>query len=842
EYIAEAEDVNGKISSISFIVHPRENIQPQVRLVAPKEGQYIVAGAIQLQAVVAFADDGEIKPESDITLFVDGVRVSTKWRVYSESGANSAFDEIYDELESLYDQKTATEYGRADSKNSGVYYGSFSMPEGIVRVSEPLEIKAVIQDKKGALSSHVVTVIAAPDEVKPEVLIWQPDFAYAPIENTDFTLSLSAYDNVKVSRIEVYQGYGISLPDGQYIDGDWPNLLLTINNIPAVDAVPVSVENIDTPVYEKTLHVPSIPEILANLSPDLMGKFNENYRIDYRVRIRVVDSNGNENISYSSFPVRIDERPVIDFVEPLPGASVVEGDRLYVNVHGFDDVGLAYVRLTAYHGNETEADKISELKISGGPYNYLVDVPAYIPDSENNQLILIAEAVDTYGDRIGDLDNHRVSERLSLFIVEDEKPVVTIASPANNAIFTEGQTILVEVNATDDIGIRQSSITVDGMINGNKSLVDSDYPYEFAVKIPYGQAGTPLVLNAQAVEQVYGGKTARSVSSANAVTLSVQQDTQPPSITLRQPQPGDTTFIVEDRDLSFDAVVIDNVEVASVRVDFIVNGKSVASALSTSAPFFGRVPVKTIAHYLGSQENLPEELAATFRITATDGAGNQSDFETPLIIKRNLPPEITNMGVLDQRGYAISTEDGLTMGRDVTITVIASDEFGVDAAELYRLNTDGSYTLVGSDYAAPFQYPFQIRQDVGTELKFRAKAKDYEGNWLDLGGNLSFIVTENKAPQVSLVDPINGNSAVIEGQTLRVVAEVNDDLGSDGVQRVDFFVNDILVDSIYQNMTQAEGYNAAENKYAAYIILPEGISGAVLQAVAYDRLGLEGKS
>src|SRR5690606_10541668 len=151
-------------------------------------------------------------------------------------------------------------------------------------------------------------------------------------------------------------------------------------------------------------------------------------------------------------------------------------------------------------------------------------------------------------------------------------------------------------------------------------------------------------------------------------------------------------------------------------------------------------------------------------------------------------------------------------------------------------------TLVGSDYAAPFQYPFQIRQDVGTELKFRAKATDYEGNWSDLGGNLSFIVTENKAPQVSLVDPINGNSAVIEGQTLRVVAEVNDDLGSDGVQRVDFFVNDILVDSIYQNMTQAEGYNAAENKYAAYIILPEGISGAVLQAVAYDRLGLEGKS
>src|SRR5690606_35724045 len=473
EYIAEAEDVNGKISSISFIVHPRENIQPQVRLVAPKEGQYIVAGAIQLQAVVACADDGEIKPESDITLFVDGVRVSTKWRVYSESGANSAFDEIYDELESLYDQKTATESGRADSKNSGVYYGSFSMPEGIVRVSEPLEIKAVIQDKKGALSSHVVTVIAAPDEVKPEVLIWQPDFAYAPIENTDFTLSLSAYDNVKVSRIEVYQGYGISLPDGQYIDGDWPNLLLTINNIPAVDAVPVSVENIDTPVYEKTLHVPSIPAILANLSPDLMGKFNENYRIDYRVGIRVVCSNGNDNISYSRFPVRIDERPFIGFVEPLPGASVVEGDRLYVNVHGFDDVGLAYVRLTAYHGNETEADKISELKISGGPYNYLVDVPAYIPDSENNQLILIAEAVDTYGDRIGDLDNHRVSERLSLFIVEDEKPVVTIASPANNAIFTEGQTILVEVNATDDIGIRQSSITVDGMINGNKSLVDS---------------------------------------------------------------------------------------------------------------------------------------------------------------------------------------------------------------------------------------------------------------------------------------------------------------------------------------------------------------------------------
>ncbi|ASP40172.1 hypothetical protein CHH28_16470 [Bacterioplanes sanyensis] len=865
EYLAVVEDVNGKQDSIKFIVHPKENIQPQVQFVAPKDGQYIVSGAKRLLAVLAFTDDDDLDPEKHLALYIDGQQLrQSKEPVKYNNGSpevQEAFGRMYDALESKYTQAIAQRYASYQSANAGTYTYVFEMPEGITRVTEDLKLRATVTDVEGVSSSQEITLSVAPDETRPEVKLWRPERSYSPVESTDFTVRFSAYDNVAVSNIVMREGYGVAKPDGSYIEPVYGDVLINIANIPSGDANPSSTENIDTPKYERIVSVPTIADALRAIdetlgdaydaadSQGMLEQFNESHRLDYWVKFEVTDSNGNTREHVERFAIQVDERPVVDIAEPLPGAFAVEGDQLYVNVHAFDDVGLTYVRLWAYHG-EKEETLISEMKLTGGPYNYLVDVPEFDHDTPaNNKLTLVVEALDTYGKKYGDLDNHRVFERLSLKIVEDEKPVIAIASPLSDAEpYTEGQHVVVEVNATDDIGIDQVVLNIDGLITGDVVQVDRKYPYEFVFKLPYGQAGTPVKLSATVTELNYAGKTPQQVSTLDETLVNVIKDIDEPVITLISPTMGDSNAIVELQDLPYDAEVDDNVEVAQVRFDILVEGKVVASALNTAPPYFGYFPIRTIADYL-DLENPPEELSATFKVTAVDGAGNESDVSTQLLIKKNQPPVISEILALDHRGLKIGSgniEDGLTHGRQIVISAVAKDDQGggdgIDEIELYKLDAAGDAQLIDKDYAAPFQYHYSINDVVGKELTFRARAKDTSGLWSDISGELKFVVNPNAPPTVEIIKPFNDQSAIIEGQSLEMVAKVSDDLGADAIERVDFYMNDIFVETSYQNMTQSADLSAAENKYQVYITLPEGADGAVLQAIAYDREGLEGKS
>ncbi len=55
--------------------------------------------------------------------------------------------------------------------------------------------------------------------------------------------------------------------------------------------------------------------------------------------------------------------------------------------------------------------------------------------------------------------------------------------------------MLIQVNAIDDIAIDRVTVNVAGLIIGDRTLVEATFPYEFLIKVPYGQAGEDLNLD-----------------------------------------------------------------------------------------------------------------------------------------------------------------------------------------------------------------------------------------------------------------------------------------------------------------------------------------------------------
>ena len=489
-------------------------------------------------------------------------------------------------------------------------------------------------------------------------------------------------------------------------------------------------------------------------------------RVDVLLRVEAFDA-ANSQAYEVGYPVRVDERPTLDVAEPAPGAKVVEGNPLYVNVKAFDDVGIEYVNIIATYGNG-QTPYIQRLRTS--PYNFMVPVPAF--DNANpdaNRIHLAIEAVDTYGVAHNDFDAHRAEESLDVEIIRDQLPSVVIATPKDGAESTEGQLLLVEVNAVDDVGVDRVVLNIAGYKGGDRSLTDMVFPYEFLVEVPYGQAGTDLSLTASTLERRADGK-GRSVSTAQPVKVRVIKDTKVPQLTVKLPLATGAS-VAEKRSLPYQLEVTDNVRVGSVSLGLyadrngdgtFADNERVADRLLLSGPYIGNLPVGSIADYLGRTTDLPESLSLQLRVTARDPSGNEAKENIGVNLLRNQPPEVNAIKLLDARGFAMGEVTELTEGRGIVVQVQASDaEVGVDAAALYysigAAGAEPKFQALGEDSAAPYQFHFKVPTGrVDQVLRLRAKARDldgYESGFVDLPGSIK--IKADKAPNARIVKPVS---------------------------------------------------------------------------------------
>ncbi|MBL4671230.1 MAG: hypothetical protein JKX81_03135, partial [Arenicella sp.] len=411
EYEVIVEDNSGHITSRHFLIHPQANIAPEIRIITPSQDQYIVAGTFQIEVATIAADDRNLTGK--LTLFANGVKLNQSTDGVSltqgiEGATAVALDSIYDAFERKYDVEVANEFGRSSSDNVITRSFVFDVPSGLIRSNENIVLTAQIVDSEGAVGIHEISFIGAADEISPEVSLISPTVGYGPPESSDFTIRYRGFDNVKVSQLEIYSGYGAQLLDGSYQRLEFGVPLRTITDIQEVDHEPITTNNIDTLVYDQLIHVERLSAIANQFSGLLVDQVQ---RYDIWVRMVARDPSGNQRIREISFPVKIDERPVLDIIKPLDGGRVVEATNLQIGVNAYDDVGIDSLRMTARVGAQGSEIEISNILLRQPPYAFSVELPNFNQENPaQNRLVIEVFSIDSYGAAFNDPDQHTAVE------------------------------------------------------------------------------------------------------------------------------------------------------------------------------------------------------------------------------------------------------------------------------------------------------------------------------------------------------------------------------------------------------------------------------------------------
>ncbi|HED40633.1 MAG TPA: hypothetical protein ENJ13_09420, partial [Chromatiales bacterium] len=846
-------DTVGNEVSRTILVHPLTNMVPGIRITAPVDQQLIAAGTFRIKVGIVATDDRALD-ESMIEVFANGKKlakldasvIGSDDAIGGAGVISQAFNSIYDDIEQNYTIELANDFGREDSPYA-IKKGFFmEIPAGLIKLGEPVAISAIIRDSDNAVARHDIEILVAADVIIPEVVISNPEPGFGPQEFSDFTVKYSAFDNVKVSKVEVYQAYGVRTSGNEYLREDFTAPLRVDDAIASRDFEPVTTVNIDTPEFAQLINVDRLQDLYIRF-PEIVSPTGTEL-FDVWIKVVAFDASGNRREREVSFPIRVDERPEVDIVTPINGQKIVESAPLTVNVKTFDDVGISSLRLTATN-NGTE---IFNVRLQQPPYSFQVAIPAYDTNvPANNTIELRIEAIDTYGAAFNDLDKHSATEAINLEIIQDQQPVISIGNPVNNSNVIEGSQLLVQVNAVDDVGIDKVILNVKGLINGDLILADTSYPFEYLIPVPYGQSGQDIKLSANATEiRPVGG--ARTVATATETTVIVDKDIDAPEIVINSPSNTGST-VVEKRGLQYITEITDNVAVSAANVILLADknndgnftaDEEVYQRILTTPPYSGTVPVDTVQTYMGNlyDANITQ-LSLQLKVSANDGAGNTTALTRNVTLLRNAKPQVSAIQVLDNLGYNMGSITEVTEGRSIVINVVADDpEAGIDSASLYQALGPaanlGEYTAIGEDPTSPFQFHLTVPVNhVGETLSFQAEALDVDGYRSDRSFTLNLAILEDQPPTAEIIKPDNDTSAIIEGQDIEVFVKAIDDLGRGGIEKVVFYVNDIPSITVFDNYTSIAGGVAQENIYRALISAPQGVDGFVIQAEAFDVLG-----
>jgi hypothetical protein len=189
EYQLVVTDYSGQETVRTFVVTPLQNMAPEIRITAPAPDQFIVAGAFNLSIGVAYTDDRAVAPAS-VELYMNDVllRRSSEGESGGLAVIEQAFASMYDSIATRYSQAMAATYGHRLAPHAATRAYVVDIPPGLVRVNEVVRLSAVLRDVDGVIGRHDVQFQAAPDEIRPEIAILEPQLGFGAREATDFTV------------------------------------------------------------------------------------------------------------------------------------------------------------------------------------------------------------------------------------------------------------------------------------------------------------------------------------------------------------------------------------------------------------------------------------------------------------------------------------------------------------------------------------------------------------------------------------------------------------------------------------------------------------------------------
>ena len=413
--------------------------------------------------------------------------------------------------------------------------------------------------------------------------------------------------------------------------------------------------------------------------------------------------------------------PTVSMTSPAEGATV--SGTAVVDVAATDSVGVVRVELYV-DGALFATDAAS-------PYSFAWDTTL----AGNGPHTLYAVAADA---ATNSASTAPVTVTVANVPPDTTPPAVAIDTPAAGA--TVAGTVAVAVSASDNVGVVQVDLYVDGAFYAT----DASAPYAFAWNTTAIGVG-PHTLYAVAVDAA-GNRTSTTPMS---VTVA---NSMPPSVAISSPAAGATV----SGTATVTATASDNVGVVSV--DLYVDGAFLAT--DTTAPYSFAWNTTTAGN--GSH---------TLYLSAVDAAGNRANTAPRTVTVSNIPPDTTPPGV-----SISSPAAGATVSGTVAVAVSASDNVGVVKVDLYVDNA-----FYATDVSAPYSFSWNTAGVSAGAHALKAIASDAAGNAATT--TIAVSVAPNQAP-VAVSDSFTAPYRLNNAYTPQVFSVLANDSDPDGTLNV----------------------------------------------------------
>ncbi|MET0404151.1 MAG: Ig-like domain-containing protein, partial [Cystobacter sp.] len=378
------------------------------------------------------------------------------------------------------------------------YRVSWSVPTSAA--GRTLQVQAMARDAAGNETQASGEFFAVSDTSRPTVSVVVPRPLSEVPETNDLVVTVAGQDDATVSRVEV-------LLDGEVLATD------------------------TAPGPNGTLPGSFLTHTLLR-SAQLRG------REQLRLGARAYDASGNMGASPDVLvKVLPDAAPTVRFVMPAVNARATLGTSLEMRAEADDDVAVSSV--------EFFADGRSLCRAVLPPYRCTLSLTG-----SARTLVLRAVASDSAG--------HSTAAEVPVQVSEDrEPPLVAFRAPSEGAFTFAGRTLSVEVAASDDVGVRDVQLSLDGKSLGTRSggVVDGLYRlFRWEVPIPASSAGRAVALKAVATDT-------SGLTRERSLEVRARQD-EPPAVSLTSPAPN--SFYKEGEDVRLVVTVADDDGVAGL--------------------------------------------------------------------------------------------------------------------------------------------------------------------------------------------------------------------------------------------------------------------------------------
>jgi hypothetical protein len=329
---------------------------------------------------------------------------------------------------------------------------------------------------------------------------------------------------------------------------------------------------------------------------------------------------------------RDDSPPTVQFLAPAPESEIPEGQSLAVEVRADDNVGVASVAFDL--GGTVVATMPSP------PFRFVYPVAR---GSAGRRLTFTAKATD--------LSGLTSSSSLSVNVIADQKPGVTLFPPAH---LVAGIPARIDAEAWDDLAVARVDFDV-GLDASNPAAIERRLmlPYRVLYTPPKEWVGRVVALRARATD-TSGQET------ASATALRTIEADQPPSIRIVKPAQGSMVFDGGVVRIEAEAVDVDG---GVKSVAFLVDDRRVdISFVAAGIPGAPGIYRGTFYTPVGGGNR-----TFTLKAVATDSA-DQETVSAPVVIgtvKDTVPPEVELVDPLDG--------DLLTLGDDFLLSAAATD-------------------------------------------------------------------------------------------------------------------------------------------------------------------------